>query len=87
MFNACRVTADLGYESRWVMPYQREASVTLFNTADEPVRVQIRATTRAWDWDERSMHFHAVSNDSGLIRASVPQNLNMAELQERTRCP
>ncbi|MCC6494030.1 MAG: DUF2961 domain-containing protein [Pirellulales bacterium] len=44
----------------WVMPFEREAVITLHNLGDQPVQIaegKIRQSD--WTWDGRSMHFHA----------------------------
>jgi hypothetical protein len=44
---------------RWVMPYARAARVVLEILGTEKVHVQLDATTTAWAWDARSMHFRS----------------------------
>ncbi len=45
--------------SRWVMPYQKNAVITLDNTAPFAIAVDITASTGSWKWDKNSMYFHA----------------------------
>ncbi|MEO3405594.1 glycoside hydrolase family 172 protein [Mucilaginibacter sp. CAU 1740] len=45
--------------SRWVMPYQKSAKITLLNLGAVGVKVSLTATTGKWNWDKRSMYFHA----------------------------
>ncbi|MAT71654.1 MAG: hypothetical protein CMJ58_19280 [Planctomycetaceae bacterium] len=53
-------TEDGRLEATWVMPYALEATVRLRNLGQQPVRI-VGATieTSPWEWDGRSMHFHA----------------------------
>lgn len=44
---------------RWTMPYQRKAVITLLNTANTPANVSMAAATTTWQWDDRSLYFHA----------------------------
>lgn len=44
---------------RWVMPYQAQASVVLTNLGSTAVKARLAVRTDAWNWDDRSMHFHA----------------------------
>ncbi|HUU09117.1 MAG TPA: glycoside hydrolase family 172 protein [Phycisphaerae bacterium] len=44
---------------RWVMPYQRSAKITVLNLGREPVSAGCEARVGPWQWDARSMHFHA----------------------------
>ncbi|MCW3096685.1 MAG: hypothetical protein JWL77_2303 [Chthonomonadaceae bacterium] len=53
---------------RWVMPYARSGQITLTNLGASPIRVQMKAVVSKWQWDERSMHFHA----SWRQQAQVP---------------
>ena len=44
----------------WVMPFSRNALVTLHNLGEQEVAVVLgEAAVGPWDWDERSMHFHS----------------------------
>jgi hypothetical protein len=53
------VSSDGSLTAQWVMPYQRSGRLTLKNLAKEPVSLSLGATTEAWQWDNRSLHFHA----------------------------
>jgi hypothetical protein len=44
---------------RWVMPYQREATVGLKNFGEKPVQLELSAAASSAVWDDRSMYFHA----------------------------
>lgn len=45
--------------SRWVMPYQKEAKITLINYSDETIEASVNAQVDQWKWDDRSLYFHA----------------------------
>jgi hypothetical protein len=45
--------------SRWVMPYQKSARVTLINLGKQKIEAYMGASVTPWKWDARSMHFHA----------------------------
>ncbi len=53
------VTPDGTMTCRWVMPYRKSARITVSNLGSRPVQVDLAARTSKWDWDARSMHFHA----------------------------
>lgn len=53
------VNRDGCMEARWLMPYQRSAELALVNLGTQPVQALFGAETTAWQWDERSLHFHA----------------------------
>ena len=44
---------------RWVMPYQKSGRITVMNLGTRSVQVDVGASVTPWDWDGRSMHFHA----------------------------
>ncbi|MGA2498768.1 MAG: glycoside hydrolase family 172 protein [Tepidisphaeraceae bacterium] len=43
----------------WVMPYQKSATITIENVGKAAMFVGLSTVTRDWNWDARSMHFHA----------------------------
>jgi hypothetical protein len=53
------VTKDGTMRSYWVMPHEESCQVTLHNLGPEPVHVKATAHIGQYDWDDRSMHFHA----------------------------
>ena len=53
------VSKDGLLASRWVMPYEKSARVTLANVGRQKVAARLKAITGDWKWDSRSMHFHA----------------------------
>ncbi|WP_343224822.1 glycoside hydrolase family 172 protein [Pelagicoccus sp. SDUM812005] len=53
------VAEDGSLRARWVMPYRKSATVSVVNLSDEAVSVELEATVGDWQWDERSMYFHA----------------------------
>lgn len=55
-----KVTADREMTCRWVMPFAKGAKVTLHNLGDQTVKVEkCQVGWEGWNWDDRSMHFHA----------------------------
>ena len=44
---------------RWIMPYGKSARLTVSNLHQDLVKLQLVAHVGAWDWDDRSMYFHA----------------------------
>ncbi len=43
---------------RWVMPYQKSASLAVVNLGQGEIHCKLRAKVDDWKWDERSMYFH-----------------------------
>lgn len=54
-----RVLTDSGVlTSRWVMPYQKTATITLINKNDFDVSINASATVDAFKWNNATMYFH-----------------------------
>lgn len=53
------VAEDGSMSCRWVMPYQEGGKVSLLNLSGAEVEACLEVKTDAWDWDDRSMYFHA----------------------------
>lgn len=45
--------------SRWIMPYQKSATVHLENFGEATIQAQLSVATTWWIWDHRGTHFHA----------------------------
>ncbi len=44
----------------WVMPFAKQAKISILNLGSEPVKLtRGRILSGAWDWENRSCHFHA----------------------------
>ncbi|RYY52111.1 MAG: DUF2961 domain-containing protein, partial [Chitinophagaceae bacterium] len=51
--------SNLLISSRWVMPYRKNAKLTLENGSPEMVYVKFNSTVSPWTWTSTSMYFHA----------------------------
>ena len=54
-----RVTEDGTMSAFWVMPFEKSCSLVVHNLGDQQVRIAGNVRLGPWDWDDRSMHFHA----------------------------
>lgn len=77
------VSKDGAMSCRWVMPYQREAKITLHNLGRTPIRATLHATTSPWEWDERSMHFHASWHHESDLKTPPLRDWNYVTLKGR----
>jgi len=68
---------------RWVMPYQKNARVSLANLSEQTVNVSLRATIGQWQWDDRSMHFHAVWHHEAGLKTPPYRDWNFVKLAGR----
>lgn len=53
------VDADGKVSTRWVMPYWKNARISIVNKAPFDVDINMSVKTCDWKWDNRSMYFHA----------------------------
>lgn len=87
-----KVDSDGTLSAWWVMPFQKEAKLTLHNLSDNSVSAEGVIETAPWEWDERSMHFGAswhqftnlftgeMKNNAG---GGDPFDINYVELKGR----
>jgi hypothetical protein len=54
-----KVDEDGTLSCAWVMPFEREATITVHNHGEQPVQIDGKVSHSDWQWDERSMHFHS----------------------------
>lgn len=53
--------------SRWLMPYSKCAEVSLVNVGNTDANVSLSVSVDDYDWDERSLYFHASwRNEDGV---------------------
>lgn len=52
------VAEDGTMSSRWVMPYQKDATMSILNLSEKPVELEAQAVTGDWKWDDDSLYFH-----------------------------
>jgi len=77
------VTKDGVMICRWVMPYQKSAELKLVNLGAEPVEARVRIAAGRWDWDDRSMHFHANWRPDDVVQGSKFQDWNFIDIRGR----
>ena len=65
---------------RWVMPYEKSAELKILNLADKPIKVRVRVVTGSWQWDDRSMHFHASWRPDDVAQGSEFQDWNFIKV-------
>ena len=78
-----QVTADGTMICRWVMPYEKSARLKLVNLAKQPIDARVRIAVGRWDWDDRSMHFHAHWRPDDVAQGSKFQDWNFIGIHGR----
>lgn len=64
---------------RWVMPYRSSSIISLKNVREEAVSAQIEVKLSPWEWDDRSMHFHATWHElNHVVTRSEPGTIDGA---------
>lgn len=66
---------------RWVMPYRSDARIQLVNFSDSTVRLSLEVHTTRWNWDKRSMYFHADWCDYGCLPGNKFFDLNFIHVK------
>jgi len=77
------VGTDGTMRCRWVMPYARSGRITLINAGAQPVKASLHATTSPWNWDDRSMHFHATWHFESGLKTPPPRDWNFIRITGR----
>ncbi len=75
------VTVDGTLVGRWVMPYQAAAEVRVLNLGAQPVQIALQADAANWDWDERSLHFHARWRPDDVVPGTPFQDWNYIDIR------
>ena len=70
------VDEDGSMTCRWVMPFQRSMTIRFHNQGDEPVKLVVRRVLTDWQWDERSMYFHAQFRQERDVPTRPRQDFN-----------
>ena len=69
--------------SRWVMPYRKNAHLSLTNLAATPIKFSITGSVGHWQWDERSMHFHAAWHHEADLKTPPERDWNFVKIAGR----
>jgi hypothetical protein len=75
-----RVSPESKMTCGWVMPYESMAEVSLVNVHNEEVSITIDIKVGNWDWDNRSMYFHANWSAVGMLPGDVFLDLNFIDI-------
>lgn len=64
-------TADREMISRFVMPYSRNGRIFIDNQSDQTVKVDLRLNTNRWEFNDKTMRFHATWHYSPSIHTKA----------------
>ncbi|MSR62020.1 MAG: DUF2961 domain-containing protein [Planctomycetes bacterium] len=74
------VAADGRLRSRWTMPFARSAEIRIENLAAEALEVELELVQGAWDWDARSLHFHATWRPDEIVSGAEFHDWNFVDV-------
>ncbi len=77
------VTVNGRMVCRWVMPYQRDARISVENLGKKQVSVKLAAVTRPWRWTSRSMYFHASWRSDDIQPGNLFSDWNFVDIRGR----
>ncbi len=79
-----RTVAEDGTMScRWTMPYQKSGAISIENLSNKSIDLEMEAIVGDWDWDERSMYFHAGFRLQNPVSTRPYSDWNYIETQGR----
>jgi D-arabinan exo alpha-(1,3)/(1,5)-arabinofuranosidase (non-reducing end) len=77
-----RTTSEDGTMTcRWTMPYEKSAEIKVLNLGRQPVDIDLSTTVGRWNWDERSMHFHANWRPDEIVSGTPFQDWNFVDIR------
>lgn len=74
------VTNDGKMSCSWIMPYAKNGQLTLINLQDHPVSVAVDLKVVNYNWNERSMYFHANWANIGPLPGNRFFDLNLIDI-------
>jgi hypothetical protein len=77
------VSTDGRFSCRWVMPWEKQASIKVINLSDQKIYVELAAHEVPWKWDERSMHFHASWRFESGLKTPPHRDWNFIKIHGR----
>jgi hypothetical protein len=69
------------FHSKWIMPYQKSATIRLHNFGLKPISVGCFTETKPWIWTKDSMHFYARWRPDDIVPGTPFQDWNFVDIQ------
>lgn len=66
---------------RWAMPYRDSARIKVVNLGKQHVDIDLTTRGEPWNWDDRSMHFHANWRADEIVPGTPFQDWNFIDIQ------
>lgn len=74
------VSAEGKMICNWVMPYESTAEVSLINVCNQDVSVSMDLEVGIWNWNDRSMYFHANWSAIGSLPGNLFYDFNFIDI-------
>ena len=79
-----KLTHDGFMLSRWIMPFQTSAEITIHNYGSQTVTLEtLEINHSAWTWDARSLYFHTGWHNETNIATLPRRDTNYVEIEGR----
>lgn len=77
------VSEDGTMSCRWVMPYQKNAKISVLNLGTEAVDFELKASVGAYEWTENSLYFNAAWRGQNPVPTRPFSDWNYVTLKGR----
>ncbi|WP_405563368.1 glycoside hydrolase family 172 protein [Polaribacter sp. Asnod6-C07] len=77
------VSEDGTMSSRWVMPYQKSAKISVLNLSSQPIDIELNTIIGDWKWDKNSMYFNAAWRGQNPVPTRPFSDWNYVTLKGR----
>ncbi len=67
----------------WVMPFRKNAVIHILNNGDKAITGTLEVSTDNWQWDDRSMYFHANYTKLDEMPAKTNKDFNFIDLKDQ----
>ena len=67
----------------WVMPFRKNAVIRILNKGNQTITGTIEVATDNWQWDNRSMYFHAEYKKLEEMPAKTNKDFNFIDLKDQ----
>lgn len=65
---------------RWLMPYQKNATLTLKNTTPETIKASLNVSVIPYEWNKHSLYFHTDWHEEAPLNTSPSKDWNYIEI-------
>ena len=78
-----KIDANGNMSCYWVMPFRKNAVIRILNKGDQTIIGNLEVATDHWQWDDRSMYFHADYKKLDEMPAKTNKDFNFIDLKDQ----